>query len=112
MIVHVEIKTNNPRLAFEIFGMGGKVATGDVISIPGGPTLKYLGQMEYRSLDMPTILLTALEFGSGVAVGVLSNWIYEKLKGKTNSITIDRIEIELNKGEIEKILKEKIKINK
>src|SRR3989304_475058 len=105
MTVNIEIKTSGPRLAFELFGAGGRISTGDEISIPGGGSLKYLGQMEYRSLDMPTILTMALNFSSGVAVGVIANWIYDKLKGKANSITIDRIEIELNKGEIERILK-------
>lgn len=112
MTVNIEIKTSGPKLAFELFGAGGRVSTGDEISIPGGGRLKYLGQMEYRSFDMPTILKVALSVGGAVAVEIISNWIYDKLKGKTNSITIDRIEIELKKGEIERILKEKIDINK
>jgi hypothetical protein len=55
-----------------------------------------------------TILVTV---GTGVPVGLLTNWLYDKLKnGRSNKISINHREIEITKGEITRIVEECIKI--
>ena len=50
-----------------------------------------------------------LSFATGVSSGIIANWLYEKLKGHVSKITIERTEIRLEKGEIERVIHETIK---
>jgi hypothetical protein len=47
-----------------------------------------------------------LIFGTNVAPGLLANWLYEKINGRATKLWIDRIEVQINKSEIEKIITE------
>jgi hypothetical protein len=64
-----------------------------------------------RSFGFPVPLEFVLTFGSGVAAGIISNWLYDKLKGRTRRICINHIEVQLDKDNIEKILIEQIESN-
>ncbi len=45
-----------------------------------------------------------------MAAGVASNWLYDKLKTKKiEKLMIERTEVEIDKGEIKKVIEEKIK---
>ena len=47
-----------------------------------------------------------LTFGINVAPGLLANWLYEKINGRATKLWMDRIEVQINKSEIEKIITE------
>ena len=49
-----------------------------------------------------------LSFGSKVAPPLLADWLYEKISGRATQICMDRIEVPINKTEIERIITEKI----
>ena len=49
-----------------------------------------------------------LNFGANVAPGLLANWLYEKINGRATKLWMDRIEVQINKSEIEKIITETI----
>jgi len=49
-----------------------------------------------------------LIFGTNVAPGLLANWLYEKINGRATKLWMDRIEVQINKSEIEKIITETI----
>jgi len=47
-----------------------------------------------------------LIFGTNVAPGLLANWLYEKINGRATKLWMDRIEVQISKSEIEKIITE------
>lgn len=79
--------------------------------MPGGALINYKGRLtELKEsisaknvLHVITLLLT---FGGNVASGLIANWLYEKIKGKATKIRIQRKEIQIDEGEIKKIIDE------
>ena len=54
-----------------------------------------------------TVLIT---ISTGIPITIIGNWLYDKIKNcSSNKITIDRQEITFDKGQITKIITEKIK---
>ena len=49
-----------------------------------------------------------LSFGAKVHPEVLANWLYKKINGRATKLLIDRIEVQINKIEIERVISEKI----
>ena len=49
-----------------------------------------------------------LTIGKDVGVGIISAWLYDKLKRRATKIYIDRVEIEITENNIKRILVEKI----
>jgi len=107
----IEIQTHNRFLPFELLNKKS-VLVNDSIELPGNAKLSYNGSLIRKSVGLPEIVNFTLTFGSGVAAGVVANWIYDKLKNKTEKISIDRKEIQLDKEEIKRIIEEHIKIER
>ena len=107
----IEIKTNNKSLIFEILDKNS-ASVSDSIDIPGNAKLIYNGTFICKSFGIPETINFTLNFGSGVAAGLIANWIYDKLKNKTEKISINRTEIKLDKEHIKRIIEESIKIRK
>lgn len=60
-----------------------------------------------KSFGVPELLEFSLTFSAGVASSIVANWLYEHLKGKTAStVTIDRVEVQLEQGAITKVIEE------
>ena len=63
-------------------------------------------RQEFGNIQPITIIIS---FSIAVSSKVLGNWIYDKIKNHgSNKITIDRKKIILDKGEITRIIQEKI----
>jgi hypothetical protein len=52
-----------------------------------------------------------LSFGTEIDPGLLGSWLYEKIKGRATKLLIDRIEVQIDKSEIERVISEKIANN-
>jgi len=50
-------------------------------------------------------LIFIAQFTSSVAAEVIASWLYDKFKGKSDKVIIDRTEIPLDKSKIEKAIK-------
>lgn len=110
MFMKIEIHTYDRRLAFDMFETS---STNDhtEIQISSDVKLKYEGLYIRKAIGFPEILYSILEFSSGVATGVVANWLYNKLKGKKiKKLMIEKTEVEINKGEIRRVIEEKLKI--
>ena len=110
----IEIHTYDRRLAFDLFETSSTNEHTE-IQISSEAKLKYDGLYIRKAVGFPEILYSILEFSSGatmgVAAGVVANWLYNKLRGKKiGRIIIERTEIEMDEGEIKRIIKEKLKI--
>jgi len=109
--VDIEIQTHHRFLPFELLNQKS-ISINDSVELPGNAKLSYSGSLIRKSVGLPEIVNFTLTFGSEVVAGVVANWIYDKLKNKTEKISIDRKEIQLDKKEIKKIIEERIRIEK
>jgi hypothetical protein len=78
------------------------------ISLPFGAVLTLQDVIERKSRDFPSLMTLVLTVPVPIATNLVAAWLYDKFKGRARTIRIERTEITLDKGEIEKILIEKI----
>jgi len=110
MPINIEINTYERRLVFDLIGKSS-VTKNDEIQISDQIKLRYAGSYIRKGLDFPEIIYIVVSFSSGVAVSVFANWLYDKLKGKRiEKFMIEKTEIELDQGEIKRIIEEKLRI--
>ena len=105
--MELEIHTWDKTLLFDILDKSS-ASIGDAITIPGDAKLTYKGTLICKALGIPRIINFVLTFGSGVAAGVVANWIYDKLKHRVEKIVINKKEIQLDKREIKRIIEERL----
>jgi hypothetical protein len=107
----IEIETDDTRRALDLaLDLCGSMRAGEKLQIADGATLTYEGTIERRAFGMPAEVTFALTLAANVPAGVVANWLYAKLRGKAKRLRIDRTEIEVNEGEIRRILREKIEV--
>ncbi len=107
--MQLEIHTHDKNLLFDILGRTSDSRDNNVV-IPGNATLTYKGSTMHLAEGLPEIINFIVTFGSGVAAGVIANWIYDKFSNRTEKIVINRREVHFDKEEIKRILEETIKI--
>lgn len=76
--------------------------------LPGGAVVTWKGQIERKAIGSPTTITLLLSFGTGVASGLVASWLYDKLKGRASTLRIERTVIQINEGEITRIITERI----
>ena len=109
MEILLEIETHDRQLVSAIIGQQQAVSKEKTVNIPGNAILKAKGIAVRKAFGLPETLEFVLSFGSGVASGIVANWIFQKIKGRATAFKIDRVEVKLNKGDIERVLIEKIR---
>lgn len=89
------------------------VDCGDEPSPPDGVSIRGPVPIEkYQTMDSDSVALLGIviHYGPDIVVGVLSAWIYDLLKKRgPKRVSIDRQQIDVCRGEIEKIIREKIR---
>jgi predicted DNA-binding transcriptional regulator AlpA len=78
--------------------------------VPGGGVLELTDMLERKALDWPSLVSLSLDVTKDIGVGLLASWLYDKLskRGNPRTIRIDRKEIVFDKGEIARVLTERI----
>jgi len=107
MNLHLQIITHDRSLNFDIMGVS-ELSPGTRVSIPGNAELIQGEMIMRKALGLPEPIKLILSFGTGVASSIVANHLYSKLKGRAKSIRIDRVEVELEKGSIKKVIEEHI----
>jgi len=108
--VNIEIHIYDRRLVYELLGKPS-AAIGDEIQVSDQITIRYDGSYIRKAIGFPEIAKFVLAFGSGATAGVVGNWLYDKLKGKKiEKLVIERTEVEVDQGEIKRVIDEKLKI--
>ncbi len=96
----IEIQSEEERLVSEIMEKPKKI---DFKSdLPGHTIIMKVDS----SLDAEKTFL--LSFGTRIAPGLLASWLFQKINGRATGLRIDRLDVQINKDEIEKIIAEKI----
>jgi len=109
MEISIEIETQDKRLISDLFE-SRRISSGFKKEILEGASIRFESGRIREAVGFPDIIQITLIFGSGVAASYLANWLYAKLSGRVTKIRIDRLEIKFDKGEIEKILREKVEL--
>ena len=108
MDFEIEIATKDSVLIYDL--MEKKEAhSGMVSSVASGATLRLNSHLIREAFGVPEILQLTLSIGKDVAIEVFAAWLYDKLKGRAIKLEIDQTEIQIDKGEIKKIIIKKIK---
>jgi hypothetical protein len=114
MEIQIKIESKDKFLEFEMFKTK-EVENGETkIGIADGIQAVYGGTVIQEAFPAPSIFYLTIEVSKdiaiGVAAGLISAWLYDKLKGKkVNEITIEMTKAEYNEGEIKRIIIEKFK---
>lgn len=103
MNIFIEIQSKDERLVSEIMETPKKMDMN--ADLPGNAVIMKV----HPSIEGKEMFL--LSFGAKVAPGLLASWLYEKIKGRATKLLIDRIEVQINKSEIERVISEKIAAN-
>lgn len=108
--LQIEIHTHDRKIVSD-FLEKSSVSTGDEAIISDQARIKYEGSYIRKAIGFPEIVYFILTFSLGVSASVIANWIYDKIKGKEiEKIIIEKTEVDLNREEITRIIKEKIEI--
>jgi hypothetical protein len=106
--VEVWIHTHDRSLAFDLLGKS-QLRAGDVIGLGQGVFLTYEGTYARKALGFPEIVMLSASIPTGVAAGIIANWLWEKLRGRNiTQIEIDRTMVEFEEGEIKRVIHEKV----
>ena len=106
--MQIEVETRDIRVAFDILGTPGRLASGTSVSAPGGATLTFEGLIERRAFNVPGVLQFIVNSSIDIDIGLLAAWLYEKVKGRATHLRINRVEIQIEEGEIKRVLSEQI----
>jgi hypothetical protein len=109
MEIGVEIETRDGTLCSDLFE-AKRISRGLEKEIGSGLKIRYENTQVRESVGIPEIISITLNFGTMVAAGYLANWLYDKLHGRATKIRIDNLEIEIDRGEIERVLRQKVEI--
>jgi hypothetical protein len=106
--IQLTIDTDDRKLAFDLMGNPQRVGSGTSAAVAPGATLTLNGMLMRKALGFPETLELALSFGTGVASGVVANWLYAKLKGRNVRLRIEEMEVDIDEGEIKRIVSRSI----
>ena len=108
MSIDIEIDTCDTRLAFDILEKSS-ARRKDKINIGKNIELECQGTFMRLSEGAPETIKFVLEISGGItSITMFAAWLYDKIKNKALKLRIDRTEIDINEGEITRIITEKI----
>lgn len=112
MEVRAEIETHDKMLGYDLFESKELLRGHTEKSVSEDASVRFEGSIFRKAEGLPEIIELTLIFAKEVVkpiiLGIVSAWLYNKMKGRAVTLRIERSEVEIDKGEIEKILMEKI----
>jgi len=79
---------------------------GEDAALPPGVTITSYQQVAAKNAGAPEIIQFALSFGAGVASNVLSNWLYELLRGRGTRLRIKGRPVAVDAQQIQQAIDE------
>jgi hypothetical protein len=104
----IEIETHDKELEFDLMSNPSALQQGVEVILPDGSKLAWQPGELRKGFGLPKILHYLLVYGRDVSAGVLGSYLYEKLKGRATVLRVDRQEIQIEEGEITRIITEHI----
>ena len=81
-------------------------------SFKEGASAKYEGSIERLAAELPSTILISVEILKDVAIAIFAAWLYDKIKGRAVTLRIEKTEVKIDKGEIQRVLFEKMEEEK
>lgn len=97
VLVRIEFKDEEV-LASMLNGKRAKLGANIAASEEWSVNIKQL--VKYRAGGFNQALELTISFFSGVGASLLASWLYGKLKGKNARLTIDHMEVEIDRDKI------------
>lgn len=111
MLLQLEIDTYDRELCFDLMGNPKSLGSG-VKAVVSGDVTVTLGPMSLRkSFGIPETITLFVEFSTGVGASLFAAWLYNKIQGRSEKIRIEHTEIELDEGQIKRIITHKMERN-
>ena len=112
MKLNIEIETNDRMLTSDLFESREFSAGQTEKVITEGISIRWEGGLKRKAVGFPEIVRITLFIAEKVvlpvAISLTASWLYDKLKGRANKITIEYTVVEIDEGEIKKVLTKKI----
>jgi len=112
MNIEIEIQTLDKGLIFDLLGKSTP-SRHEEVQILEGVSLRYDGSRIpiRKGADFPEIAKFVLTWVLSIPASMIAAWLYGKLKGKEKTkLIIEKREVEIDQGEIKRIIEEKIRI--
>ncbi|MEO5765335.1 MAG: hypothetical protein ABIR52_08515 [Casimicrobiaceae bacterium] len=111
MRIDLDIETHDRSLGFDIAGVDGKLRSGAIVKVPGGASLEYRGSLVRKAVDIPEVLKFIVDASVNVDLGILSAWLYDKVKTKSveRIVMSRRVITEITQDRIRQVLVEVIR---
>ena len=110
--MNIEVHTFDKFLVYELLGKSS-VSLNDEVQVSDQIILRFNGIDFQKAVGLPEIINLILALGSVKAIEVASKWLHDKLKGKKiEKLVIEKTEVEIDQGEIKRVIEEKLKIEK
>lgn len=106
MKIELEIETHDNKLLSDLFEYKDDEWKEKVFK--EGVSAKYEGSIERLAEGLPEILIITLEILKDISIGIVSAWLYDKIGGRAVSLKINKTEVEIDHGEIQRIITEEI----
>jgi len=108
MDIEIEIHTYDGGLISDLLGKDS-ASSGEEVKITDEAKLKFKGKKVFLAAEhVPQIIYFILNVSSNVACGLAASWLYDKIKGRNiKKLIIERTEMEIERGEIKRVIEEK-----
>jgi len=110
--MNIEIDTKNKTLVYELLEKEiGKssLSRGEVITIDDKIKVVYQGELIKLAVGEPSTIQLAITFVAGIASSYVGTWLYNKINGKAEKLRINYTEVEIDEGEITRVIDINIK---
>jgi hypothetical protein len=102
--IFIDIQSQDEKLGVELLEVPGKFDRKR--DLPADTVFRRVHPSDTKAIKGKNMFL--LSFGSRVAPSLLASWLYEKISGRATQLRMDRIEVPIDKAEIERIITEKM----
>jgi hypothetical protein len=109
--VEIDAEVESALFVAELLGLQEQgFQRGDEYTVAPGVVIRRISEYEQRGANALVILKAVLEYGGdAVAIAKAAQWIVAKLGGgRSHRVTIDRRVVELEEGEVTRVLQEHI----
>lgn len=115
MELSIEIETDDRTLAFDLFESKEVRAGLTEKAIGEGISIRCEGGVIRKAVGFPEIVKIALVIAEKVVlpvtVSLTAKWLYDKLKGRASKVIIEHTVVEIDEGQIKKVIIEELRKN-
>ncbi|MDH3997537.1 MAG: hypothetical protein OET90_01745 [Desulfuromonadales bacterium] len=106
----LKIETYDRRLGSDIAGVGNSLSSGTIVDVPGGGKIEYITTRGCKAPGIPEVLEFIVEASTTIELGLISAWLYDKVKSKPveKIVVRRRVITEITEENIREVIEEEI----